>query len=683
MAAPHHPRRHRPRPRCRPPARGPAGPPGRQGPPPQRPAEPPEPLGGSSVSVAIDHRQRRAGEPAGSFASAGGGAILVDMTATLTSPTFVGRTEELARLAAAGRPGRRRHPDGGAGRRRGRGRQDPAGRRAGRRGPRRRRHRAGRRLRRAGRRGVCPSRPWSRPCGRSSRDLDEPALARLLPGHARAELARLLPELGPPAARPGAGGVRGDPGLVGAGAAVRAAAGAAGAPGRATAGPCWWWRTCTGPTARPATCSPSWSATCATAACCWCSPTAATSCTAATRCGRSWPSWTAAAGSSGWSWPASAGRGAAQLAGIRGDRSRPSWPGGSTPAPAATPSSSRSCWPPPAGDRAAAEPARHPAGPDRAAGRAGPAGAGGGGGGRSRVTTSCWPRWPACPRSCWRLREAVSAHVLLADAGERHLRVPPRPGQGGGLRRAAAGGADPPARPVRGRPGRQPGLADDPALAAELAWHWYAAHDLERALPAAVAAGLAAERAYAFAEAQRQFERALELWERGGEPAAEAGMDKAELLARAGRGGRQRRRRRPGGRPGPRRPGRGRPGRRAAAGRPAHRAPGLPPADRRPAGGVRGLPGGGPAGPAGADGGPGPGPGRPGPGADAAGPLRRGRAGLRGGDRGGQGGRRPGGRGPRPQQPRHRPGPPGRPRGRAGPAGGGPAPAAELGAAKD
>ena len=49
----------------------------------------------------VTDRQRRAGAPAGSFASEAGRAILVAMTATLTSPTFVGRTEELARLAAA------------------------------------------------------------------------------------------------------------------------------------------------------------------------------------------------------------------------------------------------------------------------------------------------------------------------------------------------------------------------------------------------------------------------------------------------------------------------------------------------------------------------------------------------------------------------------------------------------
>jgi DNA-binding CsgD family transcriptional regulator/tetratricopeptide (TPR) repeat protein len=132
------------------------------------------------------------------------------------------------------------------------------------------------------------------------------------------------------------------------------------------------------------------------------------------------------------------------------------------------------------------------------------------------------------------LREAVSAHVLLVDAGEgsygfRHALVKEAvyaellPGERTRLhaRFAAA---------LAARDG-----AGDPGLAAELAWHWYAAHDLERALPAAIEAGKAAERAYAFAEAQRQFERALELWERtAAPPPEEVGLDKAELLARAG-----------------------------------------------------------------------------------------------------------------------------------------------------
>jgi DNA-binding CsgD family transcriptional regulator len=130
------------------------------------------------------------------------------------------------------------------------------------------------------------------------------------------------------------------------------------------------------------------------------------------------------------------------------------------------------------------------------------------------------------------LREAVSAHVLLVSDGAygfRHALVKEAvyaellPGERTRLhaRFAAA---------LAARDG-----ARDPGLAAELAWHWYAAHDLERALPAAIEAGKAAERAYAFAEAQRQFERALELWERASAPPPdEAGLDKAELLARAG-----------------------------------------------------------------------------------------------------------------------------------------------------
>ncbi|HYN18339.1 MAG TPA: AAA family ATPase, partial [Actinomycetes bacterium] len=135
------------------------------------------------------------------------------------------------------------------------------------------------------------------------------------------------------------------------------------------------------------------------------------------------------------------------------------------------------------------------------------------------------------------LREAVSAQVLLVDAGDsaygfRHALVKEAvyaellPGERTRLHARFAAALD-------GRDG-----GGSPGLAAELAWHWYAAHDLDRALPAAVEAGLAAERAYAFAEAQRQFERALELWERTGPAPHATGqpgvtLDKAELLARA------------------------------------------------------------------------------------------------------------------------------------------------------
>ena len=81
----------------------------------------------------------------------------------------------------------------------------------------------------------------------------------------------------------------------------------------------------------------------------------------------------------------------------------------------------------------------------------------------------------------------------------------------------------------------QPELADgSPAVAAaELAAHWDAAGEPTRALPARVEAGLAAEDARAFPEAQRHYERALELWEQVTDPGRAAGMDRVELLTRA------------------------------------------------------------------------------------------------------------------------------------------------------
>jgi DNA-binding CsgD family transcriptional regulator len=82
---------------------------------------------------------------------------------------------------------------------------------------------------------------------------------------------------------------------------------------------------------------------------------------------------------------------------------------------------------------------------------------------------------------------------------------------------------------------KQPELAGDspPAAAAELAAHWDAAGEPVRALPARVQAGLDAARARAFAEAWRQYERALELWERVADPGRPAGFDQVDLLARA------------------------------------------------------------------------------------------------------------------------------------------------------
>ena len=66
-----------------------------------------------------------------------------------------------------------------------------------------------------------------------------------------------------------------------------------------------------------------------------------------------------------------------------------------------------------------------------------------------------------------------------------------------------------------------------------LAYHWYAAHDLGRALLASVQAGHAAEAAFALAEAVGHYERALELWEQAPQAAASSPLDRAALLQRA------------------------------------------------------------------------------------------------------------------------------------------------------
>ena len=70
-----------------------------------------------------------------------------------------------------------------------------------------------------------------------------------------------------------------------------------------------------------------------------------------------------------------------------------------------------------------------------------------------------------------------------------------------------------------------------PAVAtAELAVHWDAAGEAAEALPARVRAGQAAELAHAFPEARDHYERALELWERVPEPGRPAGLDRVDLL---------------------------------------------------------------------------------------------------------------------------------------------------------
>jgi DNA-binding CsgD family transcriptional regulator/tetratricopeptide (TPR) repeat protein len=78
-----------------------------------------------------------------------------------------------------------------------------------------------------------------------------------------------------------------------------------------------------------------------------------------------------------------------------------------------------------------------------------------------------------------------------------------------------------------------PTIEADAARVAELAYHWHAAHDLPRALVAAVRAGAAFDRVSAPDEAHRQYERALDLWERVPDPADLIGLERIELLERA------------------------------------------------------------------------------------------------------------------------------------------------------
>jgi DNA-binding CsgD family transcriptional regulator len=130
------------------------------------------------------------------------------------------------------------------------------------------------------------------------------------------------------------------------------------------------------------------------------------------------------------------------------------------------------------------------------------------------------------------LREAVDQQVLLPEPGGgyvfRHALVAEAvygellPGERERLHTALAAALE-----------AGPEAGDAPAArAARIAHHWSAAGDQPRALGASVAAATAAERVYAFAEAQLQLERALALWERVPDAEERAGMDRVSLLSR-------------------------------------------------------------------------------------------------------------------------------------------------------
>ena len=135
------------------------------------------------------------------------------------------------------------------------------------------------------------------------------------------------------------------------------------------------------------------------------------------------------------------------------------------------------------------------------------------------------------------LREAVGQQVLVADriAGSdgyafRHALMQEAayddllPGERRRLHRAFA----------EALAARAIGTGADAAGRwAELAFHWSATRDDARALEASVHAATAAVRAYAFGDALRHFETALDLWSSVDDPAASVGMDLASLLDQA------------------------------------------------------------------------------------------------------------------------------------------------------
>ena len=133
------------------------------------------------------------------------------------------------------------------------------------------------------------------------------------------------------------------------------------------------------------------------------------------------------------------------------------------------------------------------------------------------------------------LREAVAHQVIVTGSGEtyafRHALVGEAvygdllPGERSALHARLAELVDE-RRELMGD-------APDASVAAMLACHWNAAHDVPRALGASVAAGLASKRVLAFSEAQRHFERALELWDRVPDAEERAGCDRADVLRHA------------------------------------------------------------------------------------------------------------------------------------------------------
>jgi DNA-binding CsgD family transcriptional regulator len=132
------------------------------------------------------------------------------------------------------------------------------------------------------------------------------------------------------------------------------------------------------------------------------------------------------------------------------------------------------------------------------------------------------------------LREAVAHNVIVIEAetgayGFRHALMREAlmddllPGERGPLHSAVARALE-----------AEPELSVSPAgVAAELAYHWYAAHNLPAAFTASAQAGAEALRLAAFGEANTHYERAIELWDGVPAEVRDAGPTLVDLIRAA------------------------------------------------------------------------------------------------------------------------------------------------------
>jgi DNA-binding CsgD family transcriptional regulator/tetratricopeptide (TPR) repeat protein len=130
------------------------------------------------------------------------------------------------------------------------------------------------------------------------------------------------------------------------------------------------------------------------------------------------------------------------------------------------------------------------------------------------------------------LREAVSSNVLVQDGDHYSFRH--------ALVREAVSSDMLPGERTKLHAELAEALEADPSLgegragaAAEVAHHWWEAKRLPEALSSTVAASRAAEEVYAFPEAHRFLEHALEIWDQVDDAEQRAGADRAEIFARA------------------------------------------------------------------------------------------------------------------------------------------------------